>query len=889
MSGFRFEPLSFLIGFITASVLAFILYRLRHRIARVREQAAERAERARRFATRAADARYQLDLVAYCQQYTIAGRRVGLSEVLVEPRFVRGIQPYDASGERRLTDVFRVIPLVHEFPASYAPYNIETIGIADLGAGDRHLALLGIQGSGRSTALAAIALWAMNQIDFAQAQDLVQQSINEEEAKLSDKERAAWRKRQADIQARALEQIKKAQEQAAEAVGQETAQREVIDLRRLMPILVHFNDIVIDPEAQGRLDPAEPLVRAIRRNVRRITALNVPRYIYNRLNAGQALVLLDGLDDLPAERQMEKLAWLRRFMEIYPACMVVVAGPAIGHTPLLHLGFTPIFLRPWNDLTTQSYAQKWAEAWPRVAGTRRRPAPPPDEKIVADVAADTRGLRPLDLTLRILNAYTSGEVTSGRRGWYDDFIRRSFRLKAAEGDEALAQEALRTITQVAAENLISGPLSAARLTEIATAAFRRVEGEGKQQKETFILPVDEFVKALIGPSGLMVGRVGGTYDFRHVLLAACVASNALLDPAGQLTLDQAALDPAWKHAISFGVALAPDHMVNRAVVQKLSQPPDLLFNDLFDLVHWLPDAPANAPWRGEVFKRLAAALIAPSQFPTLRERAMAALVTTRDKNILFILRQAIRTTDPDVRRLGCIGLGCLGEGEAIKDLMPMLEDDDLDVQLAAGLALGAIGSEKALEVMVEGLLNGEEKLRQAVAEALAAIPGEGHQLLHTAIHSEDMMVRRAAVLGLARVQTPWALADMYRALLEDPQWYVRSAAEQAFAEAQSPTHDAAVAHPPVETLEWLADWAAEKGLEAPTSENAHALLGRVLQEGDPAYKIASARTLGILGYPLAARVLYRLLCDENEAVRAAAYAALADLETQFGERLPGTQ
>jgi hypothetical protein len=117
MSGFRFEPLSFLIGFITASVLAFILYRLRHRIARMREQAAERAERARRFATRAADARYQLDLVAYCQQYTIVGRRVELSEVLVEPRFVRGIQPYDASGERRLTDVFRVIPLVHEFPA----------------------------------------------------------------------------------------------------------------------------------------------------------------------------------------------------------------------------------------------------------------------------------------------------------------------------------------------------------------------------------------------------------------------------------------------------------------------------------------------------------------------------------------------------------------------------------------------------------------------------------------------------------------------------------------------------------------------------------------------------------------------------------------------------
>ena len=60
-------------------------------------------------------------------------------------------------------------------------------------------------------------------------------------------------------------------------------------------------------------------------------------------------------------------------------------------------------------------------------------------------------------------------------------------------------------------------------------------------------------------------------------------------------------------------------------------------------------------------------------------------------------------------------------------------------------------------------INAQERLRVAAEHGMrSAIPGEGHHLLHTAITSEDMMVRRASVFGLARVDTPWALTDLYR-------------------------------------------------------------------------------------------------------------------------------
>ena len=213
-------------------------------------------------------------------------------------------------------------------------------------------------------------------------------------------------------------------------------------------------------------------------------------------------------------------------------------------------------------------------------------------------------------------------------------------------------------------------------------------------------------------------------------------------------------------------------------------PPDLLYTNLFGLARWLPDAPPDALAR-RLFKRLAAALMAPEQYPAVRDRALAALIASRDSSVAYVLRQALRATNLDVRRLACIGLGALGDPETVKDLAPLLDDGHREIQLAAAVALGAIGSERALETMVHGLLEGSEDLRRAIAEALAAIPGEGHAILRDGIAADDMMIRRRR----SRLEPGWdrlGRRALYRAMLEDEQWYVRAAAEEAFAAAQSP-------------------------------------------------------------------------------------------------------
>ena len=101
-------------------------------------------------------------------------------------------------------------------------------------------------------------------------------------------------------------------------------------------------------------------------------------------------------------------------------------------------------------------------------------------------------------------------------------------------------------------------------------------------------------------------------------------------------------------------------------------------------------------------------------------------------------------------------------------------------------------------------------------------------------------------------------------------------------------------------MEWIVDWAAEHEgpppLPSDEAEDAEEiiaayyapdLLVRMLNRGDAGYRIASARTLGYIGYLPAMLPLYQSLGDQSDDVRAAAFAALADLQAQVGQGLPG--
>ncbi len=892
-----FDLQNFGLGLAAGWVSAYGVYRARRQIAGAFGAARGRVSDARRSALRTADSRYAYDLIELCETAHLAGAAVRLTDVLVEPRFLPAPELPAPPTDEVIHSVFHVVPHVHDLPYLHAAYNLETLSIDDLAAGTKMLALLGPPGSGRTTALLAIALRSMRRVQFEQPQDQVQQHINAEEAVLSEKERAARAKERRAIEQRARDRLREQHGITFETGGGEPGGQQALRFSRYMPVYLHLGNLVLD--AGQETDPAEPLVRAVQYQVGSVTGSTIPANLYRRLSQGQALVLVDGYDDLPPHERSARLAWLQAFLEVYGDNFVIAAGPASGYAALTGLGLTPVFLRPWNALNGETLARRWAEAWPHIAGTRRKPAPPPAAAAVAALEQDNRAWSPVDLTLKAWALLAQTGAANQPESWFRALITRC--LPAGSAPDTV----LPALAQAAALQLDTGYITLDPLIERtykpgmqqpgsgqpadksavpasgAAADLRKAEAEERRQREAFIKAQQELLQGL-QRSGLLVRFQGERYQFRHPLLAAYLASHTL-KPLNDEALAEKAHAPAWDQALM----LAPMHMpVDAAVRARLSAPADVLASGVLEVSRWLAYAPADAAWRGPLLKHIGNMLTAPSQFPLLRERAAAALIGTRDPNVLFVFRQAVRSANADVRRLACLALGALGAEDGVKDLSPLLSDQVADVQLAAGLGLGVIGTDAALEEMVITLTESSERLRQAVTEALAAIPAEGHLILYEAIAHEDMMVRRAATFGLRRVQTAWAMTALYRTFLEDPEWYVRSAAQQAFQDMQQDEQRGPRAYPPVEWVPWLGSWAAAHGEDVPAGAAAWDMLTRALYEGEPQVRTLAAATIAQLGEIRLAPQLYTALRDRDEHVRTAAHAGLGALQTQTGLNLP---
>src|SRR5258707_4654577 len=134
------------------------------------------------------------------------------------------------------------------------------------------------------------------------------------------------------------------------------------------------------------------------------------------------------------------------------------------------------------------------------------------------------------------------------------------------------------------------------MKELAAGLFAGQDGKAT-------VNVDDLTGKLVAQSGVMIDWPGNSYGFKHLLVNAYLASETLLK-ADAAALAAAVTNPAWELSLPFAAINLP---LTEAFTQRLGSAPDVLYSSLFSLVSWLPDAPPNAAWRAEVFKRLTAA------------------------------------------------------------------------------------------------------------------------------------------------------------------------------------------------------------------------------------------------------------------------------------------
>jgi len=352
--------------------------------------------------------RYNRDLLQQCLNSHLGSDLTTFNHVMIEPRFIRSDDlvemPDDDVGD---PNVFRGVPIVHKYPYLYAPYNIHTISIRDLGFGERFTLLMGASGSGRTTALLSIALFSLGQSANTLDEDMIAKRLDSKDSELSSEERAERIKRRTQID---QEITSKISQDSSDNLSQEEIEslgKDKDSLSRFetsAPLYVHLSNIQFKRGFGNQIDPAEPLVRALQSQVRTLTRRTMPKTIYSLIKRGRALLLLDGLDSLSEEAQQDRILWLKAFIETYPDNSIVMTYEPTQYKPFVDLGFVPVYLRAWDDANIQTYTKQWYSTW---ASKQSDDIPTISDDDLTYLANNLRGLTPSDITFQLWREFES--------------------------------------------------------------------------------------------------------------------------------------------------------------------------------------------------------------------------------------------------------------------------------------------------------------------------------------------------------------------------------------------------------------------------------------------------------------------------------------------------
>ena len=213
-----------------------------------------------------------------------------------------------------------------------------------------------------------------------------------------------------------------------------------------------------------------------------------------------------------------------------------------------------------------------------------------------------------------------------------------------------------------------------------------------------------------------------------------------------------------------------------------------------------------------------------------------------------ILIKRLHYKDPYVRRFSAQALGQIGSQDGVQPLLERLLDSDHSVRYSAAQALGQLRSRDAVPALLQQLVNGDYHAREYAARAL----GE--------IGSQD------AVPALIKH-------------LDDREPAVRGNAARALGEIGSQEAIPALVHRLGDKEHFVRDHAAQ-ALGQIAGEEAISTLIRRLGDSDRNVRAFAAQALGQIGAQDAVPALLQLLGDEYQYARASAAQALGQIGAQ---------
>jgi HEAT repeat protein len=786
----------------------------------------------------------------------LAAPLFSLEELIEPPRLLAPPARVEPGATPRADDIVSLtVPYTPAWPELASIYRAPTLGLPEALSGGTNIVVIGQPGCGKTVALAHLAIQVIN--------------------------------RQLEAQA----------------------------LHNSIPFLVHIADV--DLPLKNADDPLNSIIEIVAERAPVIDLPRTPTFVKTAFESGRALLLLDGLDELAPGPLREATEFLRVILKSFPRTRVVTTGAPEYIDGLIGLGFAPLAVAAWDDLSQDRLLARWSNLWARYVSLEAwaNPGPQPVDSALLDtwLVTDNDGLSPLEYTLKIWGAYAGDTRGPRPADAIEMHIRRlvpsnvpaealqAIGMQAninasAIFDSRMARDWVRSFELSEDESPPEGTGSALGVNVAASAGTaQELETGGGPDKEgseaTAPTPGKKKAVQIAAPRASLLGRLAESgllsshrnnrLRFAHPVFGALLAGKAL---AGYGSSEPLTSQPVWSGrtlAMRYYAAHGDAHGLYSALT---NQEDPLLERGVLAAARWLRDAPRQPEWRTVLMPRLLEIL--QSDLPLgLRAQALTAIALSTDPSAPALFRQLLQVPAGDLRALAALGCGAVRDAKAVEALMNLLQDHDPLVNQAASLALVSIGAHAGLVALATILQHGNEGSRRAAAEALANNPVEGHETLREGATAPDILLRRAVIFGLARVNEPWATEMLQKLQVEDEQWVVRTLAVE-FVEAghQPSSHVPHKLTAPSETP-WIIEFAGRYGMGVAPGHPATDLLLLALKSEKQEERHAALNYLRYTPSEGVLAALFNCVYSDDAGLREAAYYIVWEMSIT-GAKIP---
>jgi len=813
---------SFLLGFFTASLFWWLVAKARLLWQETWQNWQERRRAKAEEIINSIEEKLRRNMLRKAQGMHLAAPLFSLEEIIIEPRLLAP-PPTITPGEMPPVEdaVTQTLPYLPTWPEVAAVYHAPHLTLPQALAAGSNLVIIGRAGSGKTVALAYLTSLLAN--------------------------RSA----------------------------------ELDKVANFVPFLLHVADLKLPFE--GKQDVLEPILEHASKGFSAFEMDRLISFVQTAFENGRALLLLDGFDELPPNGQEMVTAYLQSLLQAYPQARIVTTGTPEYVDGLMRAGFVPLPLAAWDRRQIATFLHQWGVQWNRFVSNEswlQSISEPVDPLLLNSwLSEDAFGLTPLELTLKVWGAY-AGDLLGPQPA---QAIATHLRRLAPANTPAAALESLAMQVVLAAQPVFDAhqarewvksfePAEEPTGEEIPQPKFSLPWVRKKNAAQSAIAPTPGLLGKMSN-SGLLLSHPRNKMRFVHPVFEGYLASRALSTYDPTPLLEQ----PDWvgKTVTLHYLAVHGDAT---PIVEKMLEWSRLpMHRPLLMVARWLRDTQRDAPWRTKVMAALLKLLQSEGLPLALRGQAMAAFVLSNDPGVPTPFRQLLNSSAFELLQLCALGSGVLQDTKAVPLLNKILNAPSPAAQRAACLALVAIGTNETLEIVAHVLLSGSEELRRVAAEALANDPLEGHAMLQDGATLDDILVRRAVVYGLRRVEDPWAIELLEKIQIEDDQWVVRNAASQALENKNRPLTTALRPLKAPSETPWLIAFAGKQGEGISPGAPATDILITALKKGNEEEKLAAMPYLKHTPIESVIRALYEVMYSEDPQLREMAFLTLWEI------------